>query len=428
MNDQAIPETSLKLLDQLTRFFKESTYYLLIWNNRVADASPRLLNLLDYDEFNQFPEFFAELIPQDQPKEFLVYHLMFLENSHRENYDLKLVGKHGRVVTLRFRAQQIKLDGDQLVGMLVGEDVTYQQQKLEDLSGDSSLFTFNPYAIAITEPDGTIIKVNPKYLQKTHFTEAELIGSNIFQYKHHPDYSREALLKDILSHNDFRSEFESVTKEGYQYDEDMYVIPVYKYGQLQSLLFIGEDISSKKRQLLNLEQKAYYDDLTGFYRKDVGRSLLHEVCASGQPFGLFFLDYRSFKQINDQFGHHVGDETLKQGANFIKSALRKEDVLIRWGGDEFIIIVPNAQDSAGMEVVANKMRAAFQSVEVDGKHYNPGIDIGGCYCGSGAHASYATEVIKAADANMYTAKQQQLPFCISEFGQPHRAPELKVVR
>lgn len=416
MKDESIPETSLRLLDQITRFFKQATYYLLIWNNRVVDISPRLLHLLDYETFEQFPDYFAKLIPKDKPKEFLVYHKLFADEEQRENYDMKLVGKYGREMTLRFRAQQIHLDHDQTVAMLIGEDVTYQQKKLEDLSDDSSLFTYNPYAIAITDAIGQISKVNPKFLQKTHFSEEDVLGSSIFELKHLDGYDPDSLLKEILNHNDFRAEFESSTKEGYRYDEDLYIIPVYKYGQLDSLLFIGDDISSKKRQLLNLEQKAYYDDLTGFYRKDVGRSLLHEVCGSGNPFGLFFIDYRDFKGINDDHGHHVGDEVLRQGANHIKDALRKEDIMIRWGGDEFIIIVPNIPHAHAMTVVANKILNSFISVEVDGQCYYPEIDVGGSFCGSGASASYAMEVIKAADANMYQAKKQRLPFCITEFG------------
>lgn len=416
MKGADIPETSIKLLDQMTRFFKQATYYLLIWNNRVVDISPKLLDLLDYPSFAQFPDFFAELIPKEHPKEFLVYHLLFANQEHRENYDLKLEGRHGRVVTIRFSAQQICVDEHQSVGMLIGEDVTYQQKKLEDLSADSSLFTFNPYSIAITDPHGVILKVNPKFLNKTHFEADEVQGQNIFNIKTLPECSKEELLKDILNHNDYRAEFLSYTREGFQYDEDVYVIPVYKYGELTSLLFIGEDISTKKRLLMNLEQKAYYDDLTGYYRKDIGRSLLHEVCESGDPFGLFFIDYRDFKGINDRCGHHVGDEVLKLGAQLIKNALRTQDILIRWGGDEFIIIVPTLHDTSAMGVVANKIREAFVEMEIDDQVYQADIDIGGCYCSSGASASYALEVLKVADANMYMAKQGGLPFYITEFG------------
>lgn len=424
MKGADIPETSIKLLDQMTRFFKHATYYLLIWNNRVVDISPKLLDLLDYPSFAQFPDFFAELIPKEHPKEFLVYHLLFADQEHRDNYDLKLEGRYGRVVTLRFSAQQIHLNEDQTVAMLIGEDVTYQQKKLDDLSADSSLFTFNPYSIAITDPKGVILKVNPKFLNKTHFGASEVEGRNIFSLKTLPGCSREELLKDILSHNDYRAEFLSYTREGFQYDEDVYVIPVYKYGELTSLLFIGEDISSKKRLLMNLEQKAYYDDLTGFYRKDVGRSLLHEVCESGDPFGLLFIDYREFKDINDRCGHHVGDEVLKQGAQFIRNALRTQDILIRWGGDEFVVIVPTLGDCSAMDVVANKIRSAFVEMNIEGQPYHAEIDLGGCYCGSGASASYALEVLKVADANMYMAKQGRLPFYITEFAESVQSQNL----
>ncbi|GAA3929824.1 diguanylate cyclase domain-containing protein [Litoribacillus peritrichatus] len=421
------PQFSSCLLEQQTAFFKQETYYILIWDNKIVDISDKFVQLLGFSNKQEVPDYFPELIPPDYPREFLVYFKLFAGHEFRKNYDMKLKGRDNKVITLRFSARQLGEGDGGSVAMLIGEDVTYQQKKLDDLSQDSSLFTYNPYSIAITDAFAKITKVNPKFIKKTHFTEEEVLGANIFDFKHFPGVSNRVVMGRIIAQKDYRAEFLSQTKEGFEYEEDLHVIPVYHYGELVNLLFIGEDISQKKHIIHALEQKAYYDELTGLYRKEVGMSLLYEVCESDQNFGVFFLDYHSFKMINDNFGHDVGDEILCIGSTRLKHGLRKQDIVIRWGGDEFVIIAPNLNDRSDMEVVANKVHNEFlKSMEVQGRHFHVSVDIGGCYCPTSDIPPSARELIKMADSNMYISKQTKQSFCVSEYGMSQSRALLKL--
>ncbi len=405
------------LLEQQTAFFKQETCYLLIWDNKIVDISDKLVALLGYSDKSQVPELFPELIPADNPREFLVYFKLFSGHDHRENYDMKLVGNNKKVITLRFSARQLAESEEGSIAMLIGDDVTYQQKKLDDLSEDSSLFEFNPYSIAITDPKGKVSKINPKFIKKTHFEESEVIGKSIFEFKKIPGSTDQEVLARIICQKDYRAEFMTKTKNCYQYEEDVHVIPVYSYGELVNILFIGEDISQKKHIMHTLEQKAYYDELTGLYRKEVGMSLLYEVCESDQNFGVFFLDYSRFKMFNDNYGHDVGDEILSCGSTRLRNGLRKQDIIIRWGGDEFIVVAPNLNARSDMDVVANKIQRAFaESMEVQGRHFQVNADVGGVFCPASNIPPSARELIKVADSNMYLSKQSKLEFCVSEYG------------
>lgn len=97
-----------------------------------------------------------------------------------------------------------------------------------------------------------------------------------------------------------------------------------------------------------LKQDAYLDALTGVGNRRYGEMTLdtrmYEAQTHAVPFGVLFLDIDHFKHFNDQYGHTTGDDVLKMTAKSIAYSLRKMDVVARWGGEEFIVILPGASN------------------------------------------------------------------------------------
>ncbi|MDH5525388.1 MAG: diguanylate cyclase [Desulfobulbaceae bacterium] len=157
---------------------------------------------------------------------------------------------------------------------------------------------------------------------------------------------------------------------------------------------------------------AITDGLTGLYTKrylNTIASELHEKSSSGEPgdgFCLMMVDIDHFKEVNDQYGHQVGDRVLLEMADVIRAGLRTADIPCRYGGEEFVLILPGTDVETGC-MVAERLRAAIAEhafmVDADLVLHKT-ISIG-LACGSLAVAS-VDEMIRQADEALYVAKRQ----------------------
>lgn len=160
---------------------------------------------------------------------------------------------------------------------------------------------------------------------------------------------------------------------------------------------------SHYRTAKRLEYISYYDLLTGVYNRNILNSLIEPATGSFMPFlgkdicvMIFDIDY--FKRVNDTYGHVLGDEVLKKLAEVVSAQLGKEDYMIRWGGEEFIVIFPN-KSLDEVRGIAEKCR---QSVEASDNGVCPiTISIGvAVYAGGDYKAT-----VDAADHALYRAKE-----------------------
>lgn len=112
--------------------------------------------------------------------------------------------------------------------------------------------------------------------------------------------------------------------------------------------------SDTTEEIERLRQEANTDSLTGVGNRRFAELVLHQFEGvegnSGPPFGVIFFDIDHFKDINDSWGHDVGDLVLQQIAWTVKKFLRPEDLLCRWGGEEFVVLVPKASETLLIEI------------------------------------------------------------------------------
>jgi diguanylate cyclase (GGDEF)-like protein len=112
-----------------------------------------------------------------------------------------------------------------------------------------------------------------------------------------------------------------------------------------------------------LYQRAIRDALTGAYNRGAFDNTLQENWnlwqATGQGFALILLDLDDFKQINDRFGHSVGDVVLQSVTKLLWEALREEDGIFRYGGEEFAVLLKGVTDPKMVMIIAERLRAAL---------------------------------------------------------------------
>jgi diguanylate cyclase (GGDEF)-like protein len=164
---------------------------------------------------------------------------------------------------------------------------------------------------------------------------------------------------------------------------------------------------------------ATVDSTTRIYTRVFAQQRLHEALKlahrTGQDITVLMMDLDHFKRVNDTYGHLIGDRLLHQAAGVLRDALRDSDVLGRYGGDEFIAVLPNTPGAGGIEVARRIVqRIARLKLEVAGTQVGVGISVGAATIGgqqAGARPSrerfeFAAErIVAQADEQLYQAKR-----------------------
>jgi len=175
---------------------------------------------------------------------------------------------------------------------------------------------------------------------------------------------------------------------------------------LESVSDICATAIQNARHFERVRQLAYVDGVTGiFNRRYFELRLAEEIARSSRHrlgFSLIMMDIDHFKQLNDEFGHLLGDEVLRQVSGILGQQLRKSDVLSRYGGEEFAIITPEtAVESA--QAVADKLRRIVESWHFPGVARRVTISAG--VAEFPTQGATRDELVKSADEALYAAKQ-----------------------
>ena len=178
------------------------------------------------------------------------------------------------------------------------------------------------------------------------------------------------------------------------------------------LEFVSEQVATaieRKRMEEELKKLAHRDPLTGTYNRGYGLELLQRQVKLAKrnktPFLLAYTDLDNLKKINDEFGHEEGDKVITKVANLFQSILREIDIIIRMGGDEFLLIFP---DSSAKEIPVIRKRLYDELVlqnRVSNKLYKIGFSIGfSCY--DFEHPKSIEDLMRIADQEMYKNKKE----------------------
>ena len=154
------------------------------------------------------------------------------------------------------------------------------------------------------------------------------------------------------------------------------------------------------------EMQAYTDTLTGLQNRRSMDTLLHQLEASGEPFGLMHLDLDYFKQVNDTFGHGAGDHVLKIVAGVLQDETRASDLVARVGGDEFVLIFKGSVDLTVLEGIAWRIISRLEEpIAYDGELCRISASIGTTLSSFYSDPA-ADRMLNDADRALYTSKDQ----------------------
>ncbi|EWY38778.1 diguanylate cyclase [Skermanella stibiiresistens SB22] len=157
--------------------------------------------------------------------------------------------------------------------------------------------------------------------------------------------------------------------------------------------------------LMALVSQSSHDKLTGAYARRIGEEMLNlqfgNARRNQRPLSLVFIDLDDFKKVNDRFGHEGGDRVLRDAAQALLTGLRQGDLVIRWGGEEFLVVMPDT-DTPGALSALRRLRSFGLGMRPDGKPQTASIGVAEALAEDPLTADHLVEI---ADHRMYVAKQ-----------------------
>lgn len=258
-------------------------------------------------------------------------------------------------------ASTILSDNEEIQGVVIAfRDITkeYLQEKEID-----SFLNVNLDMLSVSDLQANFYKVNDKFEEVLGYSSEELIGQSYLTFIHPDDIASTLLALEKLELNQKVSEFVNRyrCKDG-----------TYKYIEWQSQMSASNyiyssarDVTEKKEREEKLTHLSYHDQLTGLHNRQFLHSIIDDEMKRSdtyrQKFTMAILDLDRFKNVNDNWGHPIGDELLKLTADTIQKNIRNADLLFRFGGEEFLILMP-ATNLESAKLVLEKIRQAVESI------------------------------------------------------------------
>ena len=230
-----------------------------------------------------------------------------------------------------------------------------------------------------------------------------IIGKTDMQIQQDPELGKKFYLddKEIMRTGKMSHCYCEFNDNGKKVYREIAKNPVYSDGKLIGVCGVVSDVT----ELMNLKKKfeslTFFDTLTGVYNRNYFLKYDFNKLSS-LPCSYIMCDCNDLKGVNDNFGHGAGDQYIKETANIMKNVLPEEGICVRWGGDEFLLIVENCDEEA-----CKKLVEEIEEQQKIKKKEIPYMEIAiGYQVRRNLHRE-EDEIIQAADQNMYEDKKRK---------------------
>lgn len=211
-------------------------------------------------------------------------------------------------------------------------------------------------------------------------------------------------------------EMRFVSPEGLYYSREVDARPVED--PARGTLYVGyaKDITDQKNQTQELLEQARHDSLTQLYNNRTGKELIDRYLQAKDPYascGMLVIDLDFFKNVNDCYGHLFGDKVLQEFARLLRTLFRSSDILVRFGGDEFVVFLKDIPNTTLLQKT-RQLSESVQQVKFWENDYRMTCSIGACFLPENTAGYSFDQLFENADWALYQAKQNgrnQYVFC-----------------
>lgn len=406
-----------------SQFFEQAPvgYLVLNANAEILKSNYTIHEWLNYSsrEFQRH-KYFPSLIYPEDLRIFNARFQAFFKRPENKRIELRLQRQHGSPMLVELSGRLIKPYAPQLNGndppqlLLNIFDISDHEQLEEELRLAAKVFQNSDEGIMITNHQVRIVKVNPAFTTITGYSAEEVMNrspSILQSNRHSKDFYRQMWNK-INSEGQWQGEIWDQRKDGECYLGLLSINSIVdQNGKTSHFVGIFSDITRRRQAEQQIELMAHYDTLTELPNRVLfNEQLKHSIiCATrhNQWVSVLFLDLDRFKTLNDTLGHFMGDLLLQGVAKRLKHCVRESDTVSRFGGDEFVIVLPDFEDEhtaivRTAEISQNILSELAKPFDLLGNKFTTSTSIGFAFFPKDGHS--VSELIKNADVAMYHAK------------------------
>ncbi len=370
------------------------------------------------DETSVVGRTFAQIIGEEAAARIDPQVQIMLRDHVRAVYERELLGPDGLTRYIDVNLLPHLTDDGELLGafVLIADITRHRRAEIALRKSEERLAKFMHASVEgiVFHQAGNIIDANPPLLHLLGYKLDEVLGKNALDFIAPDERERVAAIMAAAK---------ELTYDSALLRRDGSVIPVefiarnLVYGGVTQRMTIVRDRRDRLRAQEHIQHMAHHDGLTGLPNRSSFHERVQELIARGETgqhgapgFALLFIDLDHFKRVNDSLGHLAGDTLLQVVAQRIQGALRGNDLVARFGGDEFVVVLSGAPSPQAVQEVANKLLMVVgEPVPLPGSNISVTPSIGvALYPDDGATAAL---LIQHADTAMYHAKKRGRAHC-----------------
>ncbi|MBN1857954.1 GGDEF domain-containing protein [Candidatus Bipolaricaulota bacterium] len=259
-------------------------------------------------------------------------------------------------------------------------------------------------------PDGRFLYVNPAWHEILEYSPDELDALDLFDIIHPNEHAHCRDLFDRVLRNEHLGPVETrfVSRTGRIVEVEGSVTCRMEGGRPISTRAVFRNVTERREYERRLDYMARHDSLTGVFNRHSMNEILdreeQRARRYNHPIGLLMIDVDRFKEINDRFGHQVGDKVLQAIGELLLKEVRSADYVIRYGGDEFLVVLPETNGET--EAVRGRIERAVEHRNTTNEliDFPVTLSIGTAHLNVGDTSSIE-DILRLADERMYRAKR-----------------------